>query len=429
MKNINHNKVWKSAKRLFQALILTSLPLFSAACSRNENPVIIWTDRAEFASCMELFNSSHENTKVVVIYKEMPSRSLPPSKDEDVPDIIIGSWLKNSRTRKEFSQIDYLFSEGALKKSDFYTKLLEYGSVSSRQYLLPVSFNLPQVIFSKKNESLVNDDHILSLDDIKTAAGSFNSKNKNNSYTAMGYGPSWDREFIYLVSKIYGTDYREKGNSFSWNQKALDASMAYLKEWTRARNTDTETEQNFQFKYLYMPKERQVTENRSLFAFMESDVFFKLGEQKSENISYRWVCQEGKIPVEDSIVTLGLYKHGKNTKEAEKFISWFFKEESQRALIERREKMNLDTNSFGIAGGFSSIRSVTEKVYPAFYRQLRENLIPADMLVTPNILPGRWNSLMEQVIYPYLQENVNTLTLKEIPSMEKRIAEWSKQYY
>lgn len=405
------------------------MSLFSSCSDSKKKPIIIWTNSTEFASYIEYFNSTHSNAKAVLVYKEQPAHSLPPQKDEAKPDIIIGSWLKNSTTRKYFTPLDYLFLEHKITKSDFYNQLIEYGSINDKQYLIPVSFNIPAMIFSAKNESLIENDHLLNLDQIKTTAGNYNKTNKDSSYAAMGYAPSWDSSFLYLAAKLQGASFREKGNSFSWDSKALMNTVSFIKDWTTARNTDTSSEQNFEFKYLYMPKYRQINTDRCLFAFMNSDELLTLTEDQSTGISFRWIEQNGKIPVNDEIITMGIYKHAKNTKQAELFIEWITKEATQRELIQRTEHMDLDTITFGIANGFSSIKSVNEKIFPTYYRQLLGNLPASDYLTVPNILPYRWPLLVNKVIIPYLTDSTNTAKELQIESLEDRIAEWNRTYF
>ena len=68
-------------------------------CKKKDSTIVIWTNRPEFASYVELFNSTHQDMKAVVVYKENPSASLPPQKNEVPPDLIVGPWLKNSSTK------------------------------------------------------------------------------------------------------------------------------------------------------------------------------------------------------------------------------------------------------------------------------------------------------------------------------------------
>lgn len=416
--------------KFFARILCLAIPALLVSCSPNKDKtVVIWTNNTEIVSYVELFNATHENTKAVVVYKKEPAHALPPSKDELTPDIIIGPWLKNSSTRKYFSPIDFLFLEKSISKQQFYPNLLQYGSINEKQYLLPVSFNLPAIMFARKNEHLAGSDRFLGLEQICSAATAFNQKNAKNVYSAMGFAPSWDSEFLYTVTKLKGTSYREKGTSFLWNEAALNSSIQMLRMWTATSNSDTTTEQNFQFRYLYMPSYRQITTGRCLFAYTTSDKLFALTEAQSSNIAFRWIVQDNKLPVEDSMITMGLYKEAEHGKQAETFIKWFLTEETQKKLIERTENMKLDSVNFGIAGGFSSIRNVNEKFYPAFYRQLLGNMPPEEYLTLPNILPYRWESLKTNVILPYLLDSTNTSGAKNSNTLEERITEWTKQFY
>ena len=420
----------KRAACFFGAFLISQATLLFTSCNKSyKKPVIIWTSCAEFASYVEEFNSSQNMAQAVVVYKEEPARSLPPAKDEDTPDLIVGPWLKNASTRKYFSPLDYLFSDQNINKSLFYDQLIEYGRINDKQYLLPISFNLPAVVFKSENENLMPDSHLITLDEIKTIAGDFNQKNKSDIYTAMGFGPSWDKDFLYLVSKLAGASYREKGTSFSWNSKAMLAAISYLKDWTTARNTDTASEQNFQFKYLYMPEYKQVASNRCLFSYMPSSELFSLSAEEQSGLSFRWIEKDNTVSVDDDIVTMGLYKGSRNVKAAEVFLSWFTKASTQESILQRTSDMHLDNITFGIADGFSSIKSVNESIYPTYYRQLLGNIPTGKNIKTPNILPYRWPSLKEKVIIPYLLESTNTDSNTTVSSLENRIAEWSKQYF
>lgn len=418
------------ARKAAAAGITAALVFVFTSCGRFRNrPIIIWTDNASIVSYVELFNASHEDVRAVAVYKEEPARSLPPAKDELTPDLIIGSWLKNSATRRHFSPLNYLFQEKSLRRSLFYRQILQYGEINSKQYLIPLSFNLPMLIFSRQNEQFVTSSHLLNLEQTQAAAERFNQKNKSGVYTAIGYAPSWDAEFAYLVTKLHGAAYHEKGTSFLWNETAMENAVDEMRKWTAEHNSDTVSEQNFQFKYLYMPGYKQVTTGRCLFSYTTSDQFFSLTDVQTSGLSFRWIEQDGSIPVEDSIITMGLYKKAEQPSKAEVFISWLMDAETQRLLIERTERMKLSTMNFGIAGGFSSLRDVNEKAYPAFYRQLLRNMPPEQYLTLPNILPYRWKSLKANVILPYLQDSIRTEAAESEYTLKERIAEWTKQFY
>lgn len=403
---------------------------FSSCKAQNQAPdsFIIWTDRAEFVSYCELFNSVQDKTKAVVVFKERLALSLPPAKDEEKPDLVAGSWLKNDKTRKLFRPLDRLLSPDCIDTSSFYAPLIEYGKISGKQYLLPVSFNLPLFVFSSKNEDKIPNQFSLSLDQIKEISGEFNATNDKGVYTLMGFGPSWDDEFLYEVTKEFGQCFKPKGTSFVWNEELLSEAVDYIRNWTSEKNTSTSAEQDFEFKYLYTPKYRQIAEGRTLFAYTTSDELFKISFDQLGGVDFRWLSVTGEIPAEDDLVSLAVYENAGNPRQAEEFIQWFFQESNQKALLERAAEMQLDTATFGIAGGFSAIRGVNEHVFPAFYRNLLGNLPTEDKIRAPQAFPARWQSLKERVIFPYLEDAIKTDSEKMNLSIESLLNTWSKQF-
>ncbi|MCR5725248.1 MAG: hypothetical protein K6G80_09210 [Treponema sp.] len=418
--------------RLVSAFLVTCILVLSGACSSrrgaSDHPAVIWTDRPEVASYVELFNASQDKAKAVVVYKERLANSLPPAKDEQRPDVIIGSWLKNGHIKKNFAPLNPLFVKGQLDPSTLYAPLLEYGKSAGRQYLLPLSFNLPVVIFSVRNASLIPDSYMLTPDEIRDTAAAFNVKNSHDIYTQMGFAPSWDSEFLYTVAKLNGAHFKEKANTFIWDKDSLDKTVRYIREWTESANTSSAAEQDFAFKYLYTPKYRQVDSGRCLYAYGTSASLFSVSYDQLGSIDFRWLQKNEHIPVEDNIVMAGIYRRSYNNGPAKAFVLWLFQESTQKALLERAASMKLHSADFGIAGGFSSVREVTERGFPLYYRTLLGNLPPENALQAPHSFPTRWTSLKDRTIIPYLEEAVRTDSRKNVQPIEERINSWSKQF-
>ena len=64
--------------------------------------------------------------------------------------------------------------------------------------------------------------------------------------------------------------------------------------------------------------------------------------------------------------------------------------------------MNLETDSFGIAGGFSSLKNSTEKIFPLYYRVMISNTPVAERLSAPQVFPANWERIKKQVVEPYI---------------------------
>ncbi|WP_191015451.1 hypothetical protein [Treponema zioleckii] len=110
-------------KKIFFGLLASVLFASTfTSCNSQTKPVVIWTDRAEVVSYLELFNLTNEKTKAVIAYKESLADAFPPTKDEAIPDIIIGSWLKNSRLEKNFKKIQLAARKKRHKSRNFLSR-------------------------------------------------------------------------------------------------------------------------------------------------------------------------------------------------------------------------------------------------------------------------------------------------------------------
>ena len=428
----------KFFRLVFSALIFCTCVIF-CGCSKNgtqnkltvyqQNRIIIWTSCREFAQYIELFNRQHKDNCAILVYKDNPALSLPPAKDENPPDIIIGSWLRTDSPQKSFKSLEYLFDTKKLTSDVFYPQLLDSGKRKNVHYLLPVSFNLPAVIFSTENKEQIPDSYVLSLEQIRNTASAFNAKNKKDAYTRIGFTPLGNSDFLYLVAKMKGTDFREEKGEIAWNGQVLQNSVSYLRDWVYNENTSPQIEEDFTFKYLFMPYYRQVSSGRTLFAYTTSDNLFKILKEQDLSIDYRWVVENKNIYIEDSVTMMGIYKDAKNQVGATEFISWFFQSENQKTILETKENIQLETDLFGIAGGFSSLRDVTEHVLPIYYNQLLTNLPPSQMLTVPQKLPARWESYRTLVVEPYIRSAVTAAEGEQPQTFHDYEKEWRKKVF
>ena len=417
----------------FKILSIFTLLFFLFSCKAHQpeqkKRVVIWTSCSEFVQYIELFNKTHKENNAILVYKENPALSIPPASDETPPDIIIGSWLRNDKPYKNFKPLDYIFYNKILSSDVFYQQLFEAGQKNNVQFLLPVSFNLPAIVFSQKNKELVPDNYTLTLEQIRKTGSEFNTKNKKGAFTKIGFTPLSNNDFLYLSTKIFKVDFREEKEKIIWNSDKLKKTTDALKDWIYTENESAQTEMDFAFKYLFMPYYRQVISDRTLYAYTTSDQLFKTIKNQDFGIDYRWIVQDKKIPIEDSMIMLGIYKDCQNQPGATEFISWFFDADNQQMILERKEKLNLDTELFGISGGFSSVRDVTEHILPVFYTHLLTNLPPSQMLSVPQKLPARWDSYKSLVVEPYLRSIITAQSEDTVMSMEDLESEWRRKVF
>lgn len=405
--------------KTFFALVLLSLLV---SCSSKNKNIVLWTDCVEFVSYAELYNSVQDEVKIIALYKDAVETELPAAKDEQIPDIVVGTFLQGEMERKLFIKLDSLLSKDSIPSESFYPSLLQAGQFNKKQYLLPVSFNLPALVFRTQNYDYTQNED-LSFNTIKEISKNFNKLNKDGTYNSMGFGPYWNENFLYLIFKTASIQYSTKDKKLSYNEHAFNTTLESIEEWSTQINGGAQNEQDFSFKYLYMPFYEQVQTDRCLFSFATSNQILSLSDDQLSDIDFRWISNDNKIQIEDDIVMMGIYDSSKNKKAAKEFIKWFFNEETQRKILDRKFAMKLKTQTFGIAGGFSSIQSVNQKHFLSYYRSLISNLPVSEKLAAPQTFPQNWAAIKKEIVIPYILASTGN-SKGDIKSLPERYAEY-----
>ena len=387
----------------------------------NVKTAQIWTDKPEFVLYGEYFNVIQNKYKVTVKYVDFPVNEIGRG---NCPDLIVASWLKNSSTGNTFKNLNNLFGAKGLSRATFYQRVLAAGRIDHTQYLIPVSFNIPALVFSKDRSNLLSNHYTVDFDEVQGLSKSFNAMNRD-VYTKMGFSPLWSDDFLLISAMLSGASFRE-ANPLAWDAAALEKSMVFINNWTNEINSNNQAEDDFTFKYFFEPPDRLIQSGRIFFSYMESNDFFILGEDRKNNIDFRWIMDQNRIPVTDDTVYLGIPKRIWSTKVSKEFIRWFFKIENQRTLLEYSMANRINENIFGICGGFSALSPVTEQIYPLFYPELLGRMPPAENFIVSNVLPGNWVILRERVILPYLHDRARKNDASETYPLEKRLSDWMR---
>ena len=421
------------------------LPLFILPCAAlvflvlwvlvEPNTAILWSDRPEFALYVESFNADQDDYKIEFHYMEAPAQRLSvfSGTARETPDIVIGNWLKSATTRTLFKPLDSFFTKNKIAKAAFYPRLLNLGTIEEQQYLLPVAFNIPALVFTRANAPLLSNPFTIGFDEIKTLGKTYNVE-QSGVYSRMGFSPVWNDEFLYVTANLFNAAFREAetapsvvsalsetAGDVAWNPEALEEAIAALRDWTQEVNTSIQAEDDFVFKYFYEPSAKLAMSGRILFTYMNSAELFTLSQEQRSNLEFRWIAENNTIPVSEDTVYYGIHKRGKAKKAADAFTEWFFQAETQRRFLEISKEQRMNETYFGISNGFSAIRTVTEQIFPLFYPSLLGHIPPSAFLSPPNILPQNWIALKAQVIIPYLHARIRQ---QDTRPLERRISDW-----
>ena len=413
-------KASRPVARLFLAGLLALAALSLASCRGGSNRAVLWTDRPELAFYVQHFNASQDRFKVEVRYFESPAQRLTESTEH--PDMVVASWLRSAPTRGLFRPLDSLFARDGLDQASFYPPLLSLGHFGRRQYLIPVNFNIPAIVFTREFSDSHSNPFTIEMQEIKERGKSFNAV-ANRAFTRMGFSPLSNAEFLFLVTNFFGAAFRE-GAPIAWDMQAMDQAIAWIQQWIAEANTSIQMEDDFASKFYFEPPERLVNAGRVLYIHMNSSRFFTLPEDRRMNLDFRWIAADEMIPLDEWGVYFGIHKRTRARGAAEAFAMWFFTAETQRMLMEEKRRKRLNESSFGIAGGFSAMRTVTEQVFPQFYPSLLGRMPPDNFLTPTNVLPRNWVAIKERVVLPYLRDRARHSGPSEIRPLERRIIDW-----
>ncbi|MDR2517710.1 MAG: hypothetical protein LBC88_10075 [Spirochaetaceae bacterium] len=423
---------------VFPPLAVLVLAVCLASCAKTGRAAVIWTDRPEFAVYAGYFNAAQNQYKVEVRCFDDPAARLIRNRkqngkdipflraaNESGPDIVAASWLKNTSSRVLFRPLESFLGGGRIPEEQFYPPLLSLGKIDGRQYFLPVSFNIPAVVFARENAGLPAGNFTTRLEELRTKGKAYNVSPANGaSWSRVGFSPSWSNDFLFITATLFNTGFRE-ADGLVWDREALENSIRYIRNWIEDANAGMALEDDFYFKYFFVPPIRLVQSGRILFTSIDSADLFVLGEELRGALDFRWLAGDAdEIPVAENSTWYGICRDGRAYQAAAAFTRWFFRDDTQRFLLEETKRLRMGENTFGIAGGFSALRSVTEHIFPHFYPALLGHMPPAESLRAPDILPRRWMALKTRVILPWLREQIRAETPPSSRALEQRIANW-----
>jgi len=410
--------------RRFFFLLTVFFAFFAVSCPSGRSRVaVLWSDRPEFAFYVEYFNSAQDQYIIEMRYVRFPLQRLENS--GEAPDIIAGSSLINASSRLHFTPLDRHFREDGLSRASFYSALLDKGNIDGTQFLLPVSFNAPMIIFQQNNNIEISNPFTIGFDEMQRLGADFNRVSAG-THTRMGFSPTWNDNFLFYMATLFNTSFRESA-PLEWDIAPLEKAMNFAYEWNLYTNSGIQAVEDFRFRFFNSPPERLVQTGRILFTSMQSNNFFLIAEEQRNNLDFRWLAEEDNIPLAEEALYMGLVRRrGGPSRAAEAFLHWFFLTETHEYILERSFEKRLMETSFGVANGFSALRPVTEQIFPRFYPSLLGHIPPADFFIPANILPADWVEMKDRLVLPFLRDRARQPDSENVIPLERRLADWMR---
>lgn len=388
-------------------MVLGGLFLVSlvASCDQSANRVsTLWTNVPEVASAVETFNASQREWQLLVEYKEDPAPLLTAS--GRTADLVIARGLATSSVKSAMGSLDFLFDRGKLAKASFYHRILDAGQQNDRLRLIPISFDLPVLVFSQKvTPSLPG--FSLSLDELQAKNVDFDAQTVKGQ-RRIAFSPRWEA-FGPTFLEWSGVRFQEGfQGGLTWDS-SLVAGLARLQGWTPPGGTDVV---EFQRKYLQASPLPALTTGRVQFYPSTLATFLTLPWKDRRDLDFRFLEQEGRILATEGTVWAGIPSSSLTRGAGEQFLAWFFQPDVQKRLIEAARTE--DDRNFGLAQGLSSVVATNGAPLVDAYPHLTGRLPGADQISFWAALPTDWPTLRTSVLKPWLETTQATEeTLRE----------------
>ncbi len=374
------------------------LPLLTGCFLIEQKTVILWTDIPEAAAYIELYNASQSDYRIELVYAENPG-DYQKLVSDGAPDIVLAEALASNSIITAFHPFDKAMEDGLIDTEILYSDLCGLGK-RTETLVLPVSFNIPAIMYKRNSLSEESTGLTISPEQLKAEAELFN-ESSTESFRVKGFAPSWTPDFMLYNAFINGSDFSEAADgSLIWNDTQLAASVEFCRDWTENINSGLQEEQDFTLTYCYDPGYKLLNAGRIGYYYTTLREFFTIPANDRSTLEFKWLGSESSIPVCEDIVYIGIPEKSDKKKAALEFIIWLFNEKTQKSLLEASQFKR--TRSFGICNGLSSVQSVNELVMPEFYPVLIGNIPPNDYLAFPENLPADWMSIRNDVIIPWL---------------------------
>ncbi len=390
------------------------IPFLTGCFLIDQKTVILWTNIPEAAVYVELYNASQTDFRVELVYAEDPSEYQRLVSD-GAPDIVLSENLASNAIIEAFSPLDKLIEKGRINEESLYADLY---SLCKREHtmVLPVSFNIPAIMYRQDSVSRNHSGIKISPEQLKAESAVFN-KSGTERFRVTGFAPSWDTDFLLYNAFAAGSDFSEtEEGSLIWNDSKLAESIDFCREWTENINSGYQEEKDFTITYCYDPGYKLLNTGRIGYYYTDLRSFFTIPAEDRSTLEFNWLGSGTGIPVCEDIVYIGIPSRSRKKKTAEEFIVWMMNENTQKMLLESSQFKR--SRGFGICGGLSSVINVNEFIMPTFYKRLIGKIPPQEYLNFPSNLPAEWQDIRSDVIIPWLldqcSENPETGTLPDM---------------
>ena len=259
-------------------------------------------------------------------------------------------------------------------------------------------------------------------DEFAELSEAFNAPRKTGGFSAMGFSPFWNQDFLDSAFLLFGVRIRPGRNGLpAWDQDGLGKTVDFARSWLSEVNGGASADEAFTSQNWVQPWYKLISGKKILFALASFTDYFALPEEKRRDLDFRWLALGNSIPVMNDALFAGVLRSSRNKGGARAFLEWFCNPSVQRSLLDVNQSRRIGV--FGVTDGFSALKSINERELPQKYPFLLGHIPSETILAFPETLPDNWLAVRDQVIRPWVHQSASGAGDQ---SLEKMLEDWAK---
>jgi hypothetical protein len=374
-------------------LLLLSVIILFSSCSKPERNIKVYSDRAEVAELVNLFNQSQAQYSAIFIY------SSAGSVEESNPgnqDVVISSGLHSSFYKDKFRGLNSLRKNSFIKS--IYPEVLKTGISDTTLKTIPLSLSLPLVI----SGVTISTGKYTSWEDLSLYAGEFNVV-KEDRLTHTGFSPPWSETFLtaYYNMQINSFTSEIDDNNF----QEINEKSQELQDWIIKTNGSLEMCRAFSTKYRYIPDYRLIMSGRIALSVISLEEWALLPdsitrELKAEILKFETGVQSIEI------LSTGIPLNSENQEGALFFMNWLLEDstwEDYLTIVSR----NRD-ESFGFLNGISASEKLNTELLLSYYPWMEAHTPRAGEFAPQAEIESQWSIVWKDLFLPLIMESITS---------------------
>ena len=372
--------------------LFCALTLLLFSC-KKENPLLtVYSDKAETAVLVDLFNQTQDNVHARFIYAGTDQGK---TRGPESSEIIICRDIHSSEYKKRMTNLDGYRATSFV--SSVYPAILKTGVEENELKTIPLALELSAVLSAPGTGQ---GNKFISWEEMSDTSREFNER-EDEALVRNGFSPLWSDSFLktWFNANININTKMKSETDF----RPVIESADDLIDWLQEINGGLDADKAFTDKYRYIPDYRLVMEGRSGFTVMPLSSWALLPDTITRELSMR-LLNPGNGLIAYDILSVGMPESSENPEGAAAFLEWLLQESTWEDYLKLNSRYR--DESFTFLGGLSTSEELNVRLLPEYF-PAAASITPrkGEFAVQPEI-PSQWSKVWKALFLPLIRDRI-----------------------